>query len=133
MRYISQTIATGTLKVSFPIRDAEVKKRVRYRSKAVLGNKDRAEVGAAVGLHPDGVVNATDLALELGLPNTRVRAQLLALVDGGYLETVPSLSEKKMYERLPAKLWDACIELVATSAPVDEQGVVKVSESMEEG
>jgi DNA-binding IclR family transcriptional regulator len=71
-------------------------------------------VGAAIGLSPDGLVNATDLARELDLANSRVRAQLLALCEGGYLESVPSLrvSEKKMYKRLDASLWKTCQELI---------------------
>ena len=87
---------------------------MRQRSKLVLGNRDRAEVGAAIGLSPDGLVNATDLAQELGLANSRVRAQLLALCDAGYLRAVPNVkvSEKKMYQRLYASLWKACSELI---------------------
>ncbi|MFL5898836.1 MAG: hypothetical protein ACJ76D_10330 [Solirubrobacterales bacterium] len=88
----------------------------------VLGNKDRAEVGAAVALSRDGLVNATDMSLELGLPNSRVRSQLLALAKGRYLKPVPSLGEKKMYERVEAKLWDACLELIrTTSDPAGEE------------
>lgn len=91
-----------------------MRERVRTRSKLVLGNRDRAEVGAAIGLSPDGLVNATDLAQDLGLANSRVRAQLLALCDAGYLRAVPSMkvSEKKMYQRLDASLWKACFELI---------------------
>ncbi|HEU5252919.1 MAG TPA: hypothetical protein VFU16_06310 [Solirubrobacterales bacterium] len=80
----------------------------------VLGNRDRAEVGAAIALSQDGVVNATDLALELGLANSRVRAQLLALAEAGYLHADPTLrvSEKKMYRRVDASLWKTCLELI---------------------
>jgi hypothetical protein len=87
---------------------------VRERSKLVLGNRDRAEVGAAIGSSPDGLVNATDLAFELGLANSRVRTQLLALCDAGYLRSIPNVkvSEKRMYQRLDASLWKTCWELI---------------------
>jgi hypothetical protein len=88
---------------------------LRKRSKVVLGNKDRAEVGAAIGLSEDGVVNATDLALELGLPNSRVRAQLLALTEGEMLEPQPSISGKHLYARVESPLWEACIDLIQKS------------------
>lgn len=89
---------------------------MRKRSKAVLGNKDRAEVGAAIGLSEDGVVNATDLALALNLPNSRVRAQLLALAEGKLLKPEPSISGKHMYGRLESPLWEACVDLIEKAA-----------------
>jgi predicted transcriptional regulator len=91
---------------------------LRENSKAVLGNKDRAEVGAAIGLSKDGVVNATDLALELELPNSRVRAQLVALARGGLLRAQPSISGKHMYARVETPLWEACIDLIQRSTSV---------------
>lgn len=113
--YILKIIASGTDQTLVPIQEPELREAVRQRSKVVLGNKDRAEVGAAVALSRDGLVNATDLSLELGLPNSRVRAQLRALASGRYLKPVPSLGEKKIYERVPAQLWDACLELIRTT------------------
>lgn len=75
-------------------------------------------MGAAIGLSADGFVNATDLSLDLGLANSRVRGQLVALCEGGYLRSVPSLraSEKKMYERVEASLWMTCRELIEKAA-----------------
>jgi hypothetical protein len=107
-----------TLKDLLPLDDPDLRERVRERSKIVLGNRDRAEVGAAIGLSPDRFVNATDLSLELGLANSRVRAQLVALCKGGYLRDHPSVgaSEKKMYERVEASLWAACRELIERAA-----------------
>lgn len=85
---------------------------VRSRSKALLGNKDRVEVGAAVGLSPDGLVNATDLARELDLENPRVRAQLLALVDQGLLQQGPVEAGKRWYLRQESFFWEACIRFI---------------------
>lgn len=44
-------------------------------SKLLLGNQDRLEVGEAIARSEDGLVNATDLGLELGIAQPRVRNQ----------------------------------------------------------
>jgi hypothetical protein len=87
----------------------------------VLGNRDRAEVGAAIGLSEDGAVNATDLSVELNLPNSRVRAQLLAFHAGGLLEPQPSITGKHIYARVESPFWAACIDLLRKAAPDSSQ------------
>jgi hypothetical protein len=119
---ILHVMPSGNSKPLLPLRNPEFRESVRARSKAVLGNKDRAEVGAAIGLDSHGLVNATDLSLELNLPNSRVRAQLLALAEGGYLEPAPSLSGRKAFERRPSTFWETCIELIETTpSPASEE------------
>lgn len=88
----------------------------------MFGNKDRAEVGAAIGISGDGLVNATDLSLELGLPNSRVRAQLLALTEGGLLEPYPALgsSGKNLFKRVESPFWDGCMDLVRRALEATE-------------
>ena len=73
-------------------------------------------MGAAIALDPEGTVDATDLEMKLALPNSRIRAQLRALTEGGYLRPLPSLSARKTYEPVPSRFWDACLELIERAA-----------------
>lgn len=82
--------------------------RLRARSKSLLGNQDRLEVGAAIARAHDPLVNAADLALELNMPNNRVRAQLIAFAAAGVLEALPATERIHWYERRPSPFWDFC-------------------------
>jgi hypothetical protein len=85
---------------------------VREKSKALFGNRDRAEVAQAIAQSPDGIVNATDLSLELGMLNSRVRTQLLALVEAELLD--PGLQEagKRWYVRRESSFWTTLSDLI---------------------
>jgi hypothetical protein len=89
------------------------RQRLRERSKFLLGNSDRLEVAAAVARSEDDAVNATDLVQVLdGLPNNRIRAQLVALAQAGLLDAMPRDGHGRIwYVRKPTKFWDACVEL----------------------
>jgi hypothetical protein len=90
----------------------QIRERSRQRSKNLFGNRDRLEVAVAIALSPDGVVNATDLAIELALPNTRVRSQLIALREAGLLIDTPAQSwGKRWYVRREHPFWQTCVEL----------------------
>jgi hypothetical protein len=78
----------------------------------LFGNQDRVEVAVAIAANEDGAVNATDLAIETGLINTRVRAQLRALADVGLLAEVPAAGElKRWYVRQDSTFWQICLDL----------------------
>jgi len=72
------------------------------------------QVADAIRRSEDGAVNATDLATELGLPNTRVRAQLLAFAEAGLLTPHLKGPGKHWYLRMPSPYWTACSNLMET-------------------
>jgi hypothetical protein len=91
--------------------DPQVRERIRQRSKAMFGNRDRLDVAVAIALS-DGLVNATDLSWSLRIANNRVRAQLLALSELGLLRPAPMESAtKRHYLRLENAFWQTCLEL----------------------
>lgn len=65
----------------------------------------------AIALSPDGLVNATDLHVELGLAQSRVRSQLMTMVEAGLLVAFPSADVKRWYMRQEAVFWQACLDL----------------------
>jgi hypothetical protein len=91
----------------------EARERLRARSKTVLGNRDRLEVAVAIGFSPDGIVNAADLSEQLQMANNRVRANLLALVEVGLLETLPrpASSGRRWFRRSSSPFWAMCMSL----------------------
>jgi hypothetical protein len=90
----------------------KVRDRIRTYSKVLLGNKDRIDVAVAIALSQDKAVNATDLANELGLVNSRVRTQLLAFAEVGLLSETPASGElKRWYLRQNSPFWQACLDL----------------------
>lgn len=81
-------------------------------SKLLLGNQDRVEVGVAVARSKDGAVNATDLGLELGLAQPRVRNQLLVLEKAGLLKRMPKSGDvKQWFVRVESPFWTVCLVL----------------------
>src|SRR4029077_12471137 len=105
------TAVSSTPRPSPP--DSERHRGARARSKALFGNQDRIDVVLAIGRSDGGVVNATDLADETGLINSRVRAQLLALVDAELLREIPPTGgdRKRWYVRQSSPFWRACLDL----------------------
>lgn len=93
--------------------DEAARDLVRARSKALFGNRDRLDVAIAVARSHDSAVNATDLAKETGLINTRVRAQLLAFAEADLLSEIqPAGGElKRWYRRNDNPFWQACLDL----------------------
>lgn len=88
----------------------ETREDLRARSRGLFGNLDRLEVAAAIAAS-DGVVNATDLQWELRIANNRVRAQLVALADLGFLQPVSIEARKRHYLRLESPFWGMCLDL----------------------
>jgi DNA-binding IclR family transcriptional regulator len=72
---------------------------------------DRLEVCVAIARSPDGLVNATDLHEEIGMAQSRVRNQLVALAEGELLSPFPRTAGKHWYERRDSPLWQTCIAL----------------------
>ena len=78
----------------------------------LLGNQDRLEVGVAVARSEDGLVNATDLGLELGIAQPRVRNQLVVLEKAGLLDRMPKSGDvKQWFQRRKSPFWDVCLVL----------------------
>lgn len=107
----------STLQVPHPSElSGRARKRVRSRSKAMFGSSDRLEVAIAIALSPTGVVNATDLQWELQLAANRVRSQLLALADAGFVVEGPrGENAKRMFVRAESEFWNFCRELYSAS------------------
>jgi DNA-binding transcriptional ArsR family regulator len=81
-------------------------------SKLLLGNQDRLEVGVAVARSEDGLVNATDLGLELGIAQPRVRSQLIALEKAGLLDRMPKSGDvKQWFQRRESPFWSVSLVL----------------------
>lgn len=92
--------------------DSETRDHLRARSKVLLGNKDRLDVAVTVALAEDKAVNATDLAAELQLVNSRVRTQLLAFAEAGLLIETPAVEGlKRWYMRKDSPFWRGCVDL----------------------
>jgi len=91
--------------------DPQLREFIREKSKALFGNSDRVQVALAIGQSKDGLVNATDLAAELGIVNNRIRAQLLAFVEVRLLSPAPPGPGKRWYVRAESGFWDTCQKL----------------------
>ncbi|HYV15246.1 MAG TPA: hypothetical protein VE972_04435 [Conexibacter sp.] len=88
------------------------RRQLRKRSKVVYGNADRLEVAYAVMQSSSRVVHAQELAQTLGITASRVRAQLLALVDAGLMVMLPRTGQTQDYERLDDPFWDSVSAIV---------------------
>lgn len=92
----------------------QAREKVRARSKSLFGNKDRLEIAVEIARSRDGYVNATDLSAATGLLQSRVRNQLLALVDAELLEEVPETGDgrRRWFRRKESPFWQGCLELI---------------------
>lgn len=69
-------------------------------------------MGVAVARSEDGLVNATDLGLALGIAQPRVRNQLVALEKAGLLDRMPKSGDvKQWFRRRSSRFWDVCLVL----------------------
>ncbi len=80
------------------------------RSKALFGQAHRLAVMVAIAHAPDGRVNPTDLALELGLAQSAFQAPLRGLVKSGLL-TCELGGRRIQYVKQPSKVWDWVLEV----------------------
>ena len=93
--------------------------RVQKLSTTVFGQKHRLATMAAIA-QGDGVVNPTDLAVELGFPaQSAVQAPLRDLTEAGLITRQDGMG-RVYYRRNPHPIWDAVLELLgqALSAEV---------------
>jgi hypothetical protein len=91
-----------------------VRDAIRDKSKALLGNRYRLELGLAVAGTPKLFAHA--LARELGLPDRTVGEELRRLEAGGLLRRMPDRAPGQAriyYERLPSCHWEN-LEQLAT-------------------
>ncbi len=85
--------------------------RTRQRSKLLFGNRDTLDVAVAVAESGDGVVNATHLSSDIGLAPNRVRAQLDAFAELGFLTEAPTSERQRWFVRNDHAFWSFCTEL----------------------
>lgn len=84
----------------------------------VFGQKHRLAVMAAIA-QSDGLVNPSDLALELGFAaQSAVQQPLKDLTAAGLITRQDGMG-RVYYRRNPHTLWDAAIELLGQALAVD--------------
>jgi hypothetical protein len=100
------------LPIELSVRDRE---RVRQRSKALLGNRYRLEIAAAVAGLETELFHAKELAEGLGIPHNVVSEQAKAFVAAGVCADVPPVEGQRFryFQRLPSSYWEACRSMVA--------------------
>jgi hypothetical protein len=88
-----------------------VRAEARAFSKTLFGNADRLEVAWAIRRAHSDVVFAAQLSDELGIARNRVRAQLIALAECGFLVELPRVDNTVMFEKQQSFFWDAIARL----------------------
>ncbi|MFA5607598.1 MAG: MarR family transcriptional regulator [Leucobacter sp.] len=92
--------------------------RVQELSRVVFGQKHRLAVMAAIA-QSDGLVNPSDLAVELGFAAQSAIQQPLKDLTAAGLITRQDGMGRVYYRRNPHKLWDAAIELLSQALSAD--------------
>lgn len=89
---------------------------LRELSRVLFGQTYRLEVMLAIGRSPDGLVNLTDLAVELGVTPSNVQGSLGSLVAAGLISPMPhGDSKRRFYSRNPSLAWAWAIELASAA------------------
>ncbi len=88
------------------------------RSKLLFGNRHRLRIGECVARR--NLVTAREIAAELRLADSVVRAELLRLVEAGLLTALPSVQKERYYELTADPFWAYCREEVARFAGATE-------------
>ncbi|WP_374214052.1 MULTISPECIES: ArsR/SmtB family transcription factor [Mycolicibacterium] len=92
--------------------------RVQELSRVVFGQKHRLAVMAAIA-QSDGLVNPSDLAVELGFnAQSAIQQPLKDLTAAGLITRQDGMG-RVYYRRNPHTLWDAAIELLGQALAVD--------------
>lgn len=86
--------------------------RVRSVSKDLLGNKYRAEVGAAIHIWGKDSLTALTVADFTGIRYPRVQEELKRLEAAGLLSQVESLGQQVEYKAGPTVYWEFCAALL---------------------
>jgi hypothetical protein len=81
------------------------------RSKLLFGNRHRLRIGDCVARR--NLLTAREVAAELRLADSVVRAELLRLSDAGLLVPLPSVQKERFFEQVPDPFWAYCREEVA--------------------
>ena len=89
------------------------------RSKLLFGNRHRLRIGDCVAQRT--LVTAREVAAELRLADSVVRAELLRLADAGLLVALPSVQKERFFEQVPDPFWAYCREEVARFGSRDAQ------------
>jgi hypothetical protein len=96
-----------------PPHDAE---RVRSVSKALLGNRYRLEVGAAIAAADGEAVDAQSLSDETGVRYPRVQEQLKHLEAAGMVSRQVGATLRQEYKPEISVFWVFCTQLLAEVA-----------------
>jgi DNA-binding transcriptional ArsR family regulator len=90
------------------------------RSKLLFGNRHRLRIGDCIAAKT--LVTAREIASQLHLADSVVRAELLRLADAGLLTPLPSVQKERFFETVIDPFWDYCREEVARfgSRPVHD-------------
>jgi DNA-binding transcriptional regulator GbsR (MarR family) len=88
--------------------DAE---RLRSVSKDLLGNKYRAEVGAAIHVWEQDALTALTVSDFTGIRYARVQEELKRLEAAGLLVQVDSPGQQVEYKASPTVYWEFCAAL----------------------
>ncbi|HEU4703775.1 MAG TPA: hypothetical protein VFS37_14945 [Conexibacter sp.] len=81
---------------------------MRRHSKKLFGNQDTLLVAVAVARSATGSVNATEIGWQVRLQANRVRAQLIAFVELGYMDDGPMRDRTRWFVRRPSSFWSMC-------------------------
>ena len=81
------------------------------RSKLLFGNRHRLRIGNCVAQR--NLLTAREVAAELRLADSVVRAELLRLAEAGLLVALPSVQKERFFEQVPDPFWAYCREEVA--------------------
>ncbi|WP_413784929.1 ArsR/SmtB family transcription factor [Mycolicibacterium peregrinum] len=92
--------------------------RVQELSRVVFGQKHRLAVMVAIA-QSDGLVNPSDLAMQLGFgAQSAIQQPLKDLTAAGLITRQDGMG-RVYYRRNPHTLWDAAIELLGQALAVD--------------
>ena len=92
--------------------------RVQDLSRVVFGQKHRLAVMAAIA-RSDGLVNPSDLAIELGFAaQSAIQQPLKDLTAAGLISRQDGMG-RVYYRRNPHTLWQAAVELLSQALAVD--------------
>lgn len=90
------------------------------RSKLLFGNRHRLRIGDCIASRT--LLTAREIASELHLADSVVRAELLRLTEAGLLVSLPSVQKERFYETVADPFWAYCREEVARFGNVAAQG-----------
>jgi hypothetical protein len=95
--------------------------RVQKLSATVFGQKHRLATMAAIA-QGDGLVNPTDLAIELGFPaQSAVQAPIRDLTDAGLITRQDGMG-RVYYRRNPHPIWEAALTLLSQALAEEVAG-----------